>query len=260
MTDYTIMVRNLPETCTEKDLIDHFSGLYALNRIDWRERSPLPGTKPVDTSVHAEVVGTWVADCVVFYAIGRLLSSFKKHQALLGDHHIHLPSQHIPSLLVPSLLCTLLHTLSYSYLTNVVTFPSLTTPHPLPTPSPFSPLPLLTPPLLTTPHPLPLLTTPHPPPSHRPLHTLLHRRVSSSGSRVFDVQRRHPTHQRCLIPPHLLPINIYLPSTIYPSTLYYVPYNGDVVSDISMVPYPLATSFTCYLLTYIYPLLTTLQW
>ena len=149
MTDYTIMVRNLPETCTEKDLIDHFSGLYALNRIDWRERSPLPGTKPVDTSVHAEVVGTWVADCVVFYAIGRLLSSFKKHQALLGDHHIHLPSQHIPSLLVPSLLCTLLHTLSYSYLTNVVTFPSLTTPHPLPTPSPFSPL--LTPPLLTAP-------------------------------------------------------------------------------------------------------------
>ena len=78
------MVRNLPETCTEKDLIDHFSGLYALDRIDWKERNPLPGTKPVETSLHMEVVGTWVADCVLFYAIGRLLSSFKKHQALLG--------------------------------------------------------------------------------------------------------------------------------------------------------------------------------
>ena len=83
------MVRNLPETCTEKDLINHFSGLYALDRMDWRERAPLHGAKPVESSWNSDVVGTWVADCVSFHAIGRLLSSFKKHRALLGDHHHH---------------------------------------------------------------------------------------------------------------------------------------------------------------------------
>jgi hypothetical protein len=87
VTDYTIMIRNLPETCTELELAEHFSKLYQLTSVDWKERPPIVGTEPADNAMHPEVAGSWVANCTVFYAIGRLLSAFKKHRALLDAFH-----------------------------------------------------------------------------------------------------------------------------------------------------------------------------
>lgn len=47
VTDYSIMIKNLPVDTTKEELIAHFSALYPLDQADWANRPPLAGARPV---------------------------------------------------------------------------------------------------------------------------------------------------------------------------------------------------------------------
>ena len=47
ITDYAVMVRNIPPDTTMEELITHFSDLYPLDKPDWRKRPTLVGARPV---------------------------------------------------------------------------------------------------------------------------------------------------------------------------------------------------------------------
>ena len=49
VTDYTVMVRNLPSDVTFEQILSHFSNLYNLNIVDWQGRPPIEGCHPVKT-------------------------------------------------------------------------------------------------------------------------------------------------------------------------------------------------------------------
>ena len=81
--DYSIMCRRLPKDTTVADLRRHFDSLYPLDKPDWVKRRPIKHTRVVqkcENSGESSFIGTWVADCIVFSAIGRGLSAFKLHQ------------------------------------------------------------------------------------------------------------------------------------------------------------------------------------
>ena len=41
VTDYSIMIRNIPDMCTKQDIAVFFNGLYPLDTADWRGRPPV---------------------------------------------------------------------------------------------------------------------------------------------------------------------------------------------------------------------------
>ena len=83
VSDYSIMVTNLPPDVTSKEIIDHFSKLYQLKAKDWRNRPPLAEAEPV-TSIENSgcdlYKGTWVADVTLFRKIGSLLRAYLKEE------------------------------------------------------------------------------------------------------------------------------------------------------------------------------------
>ena len=87
--DYAIMCRRLPKDTTTLELTTHFDQLYPLNKHDWLKRDPIARTRVVqkcENSGESIFIGTWIADCVIFNAIGKGLSAFKAHE----DWTIHL--------------------------------------------------------------------------------------------------------------------------------------------------------------------------
>lgn len=81
--DYSVMCRRLPKDTTVEDLRRHFDSLYPLDKPDWAKRQQIKHTRVVqkcENSGDSSFIGTWVADCVVFSAIGKGLSAFKLHQ------------------------------------------------------------------------------------------------------------------------------------------------------------------------------------
>jgi RNA recognition motif-containing protein len=50
VTDYAVMVTNLPRDCTEQELLTHFSQLYQLSEPDWRKRSAVEESRPVENT------------------------------------------------------------------------------------------------------------------------------------------------------------------------------------------------------------------
>ena len=47
VTDYTVMVRNIPPDTSVEQLVAHFSNLYGLDKRDWKQRPQLIGARPV---------------------------------------------------------------------------------------------------------------------------------------------------------------------------------------------------------------------
>ena len=83
VVDYAVMCRRLPKDTTAAQLTKHFNSLYPLNDVDWQNRRPVARTRPVencDNTGDKSFVGTWIADSIVFSAIGKGLSAFKLHQ------------------------------------------------------------------------------------------------------------------------------------------------------------------------------------
>jgi hypothetical protein len=88
VSDYSIMVENIPSNTTEIELIQHFSNLYPLDRPDWKGRPPVDSAEPVrscgnsGTSHHLD---TWIAELTIFKKIGAMIRSFKSKQKLTED-------------------------------------------------------------------------------------------------------------------------------------------------------------------------------
>ena len=89
VSDYSLMVRNIPTDITEKELIDHFSSLYPLDVPDWRKRPPLDGAAPVDNVLntgHASLYrGTWVAECTIHRKIGSYINAFNNKRKVTEE-------------------------------------------------------------------------------------------------------------------------------------------------------------------------------
>ena len=81
--DYTIMCRRLPKDTTMEELTKHFNLLYPLDVQDWYKREPIRRARVVQCSENSGndfFIGLWIADCVLFHAIGKGISAFKLHQ------------------------------------------------------------------------------------------------------------------------------------------------------------------------------------
>lgn len=88
VTDYSIMVENIPPNTTEIDLIQHFSTLYPLDKPDWKGRPPVDLAEPVrncNNSNRGYHMDTWVAELTIFKKIGSMIRAFKDKQKLTDD-------------------------------------------------------------------------------------------------------------------------------------------------------------------------------
>ena len=86
ITHYTVYVTNLPPYITEEEIIKHFSNLYQLEKVDWRNRPPVEDARPVNNCdntgrmIHKD---SWVAECTIYREIGKYLTNYKAKQDLL---------------------------------------------------------------------------------------------------------------------------------------------------------------------------------
>mmetsp|Transcript_15197 Transcript_15197/g.22859 ORF Transcript_15197/g.22859 Transcript_15197/m.22859 type:complete len:1310 (+) Transcript_15197:270-4199(+) len=88
LSDYSVMVENIPPDTTVEQLVEHFSNLYPLDKPDWKNRPPLDQAEPVkhvsNTGVSCHK-GTWVAEATVFKKIGSMIRAFKDKQKYMDD-------------------------------------------------------------------------------------------------------------------------------------------------------------------------------
>jgi hypothetical protein len=89
VSDYAVMVTNLPPDTSENELIQHFNDLYALNKKDWKARPIVIDAEPVQTCGNTGLKriykGSWIAECIVHKAVGKFLSSFKSKKHLMEN-------------------------------------------------------------------------------------------------------------------------------------------------------------------------------
>jgi hypothetical protein len=88
ITDYSVMIENIPPNTTELELIQHFSQLYPLDRPDWKGRPAVDSAEPVRScgnSGFAHHLDTWIAEVTIFKKIGAMIRSFKSKQKLTED-------------------------------------------------------------------------------------------------------------------------------------------------------------------------------
>lgn len=86
ISDYTVMVTDLPTDTTDKELIEHFSNLYKLDEPDVKGRPALEEARPVPKLVngmHHIHKNTWIAECTIHKGIGGFISSFKSKQHVM---------------------------------------------------------------------------------------------------------------------------------------------------------------------------------
>lgn len=86
ITSYAVCIYNLPIDITEKDLMDHFSGLYQLQKVDWRGRLPVEDARTVQHFGNTEdraYLDSWVAEATVYREIGSLLASYKLRRRMM---------------------------------------------------------------------------------------------------------------------------------------------------------------------------------
>jgi hypothetical protein len=88
ISDYSVMVENVPPDVTMEELIEHFSGLYPLDKADWKNRPGVEGAEPLKHSTNTGYTahkGTWVAEATIFTKIGSMIRSFKNKQKLMDN-------------------------------------------------------------------------------------------------------------------------------------------------------------------------------
>eukprot|EP01039_Chlorochromonas_danica_P003057 gene3057-3337_t len=86
ISDYTVMVTNLPSDASDEELIQHFNQLYKLNEVDFMHRPIVEDVQPVQHTDYSNDTlhqSTWIADCILHKKIGGFISSFKSKQHVL---------------------------------------------------------------------------------------------------------------------------------------------------------------------------------
>jgi hypothetical protein len=92
VTDYTVMVEDLPSDFTLEELVTYFSNLYQLSNKDFRGRLPIEDAKTVencDNSGDLIFMNTWVADCRVVRAVGSYVSLAKQYEKKMWRLYIN---------------------------------------------------------------------------------------------------------------------------------------------------------------------------
>lgn len=92
VSDYTVMVTNIPDNTTEKQLLTHFSDLYQLKRIDFRGRLAIDETKPIKNNGNtgcSMYLEKWVAEVIVHKKIGGFLRAMKEHEHWIEKLYRH---------------------------------------------------------------------------------------------------------------------------------------------------------------------------
>jgi hypothetical protein len=84
LSDYTVQVSNLPAatTFTSTELMEHFSNLYQLQVLDWRQRPPIAYCQPAETLFHS-MQDSWIAQGTIYKRIGKMIYSFKQKSDLI---------------------------------------------------------------------------------------------------------------------------------------------------------------------------------
>eukprot|EP01041_Mallomonas_annulata_P004298 gene4298-8544_t len=88
VSDYSVMVEDIPADTTIENLIAHFSNIYQLSKPDWAGRPPLRGAQTVVCYDNTEVdihYNTWIAEVTVFKKIGSYIRAFKQETQVLND-------------------------------------------------------------------------------------------------------------------------------------------------------------------------------
>lgn len=84
--DYAVQIRGLPHDATEKEVVEHFSSLYPLDKPDWKKRKIVVDAKPVENRENSSgnpiFLDSWVADCTLYRRIGSCLRAFEKKEKL----------------------------------------------------------------------------------------------------------------------------------------------------------------------------------
>ena len=84
--DYAVEVKNIPADTKDWQLLQHFSELYALDKVDWKGRPAVEGAFPVADITNSNNImhmNTWIAECTLHKGIGPFISSFKDKQHLM---------------------------------------------------------------------------------------------------------------------------------------------------------------------------------
>jgi hypothetical protein len=88
VSDYSIEVQGIPADSTVEQLLEHFSGLYYLDKKDWRGRPALEEAEAVQVTHNTGnpiYKGTWVAEVTIFTRIGSMIKAFKNKKRLMND-------------------------------------------------------------------------------------------------------------------------------------------------------------------------------
>jgi RNA recognition motif-containing protein len=86
MSDYTIVVKNIPKDTTMQQILEHFNELYPLDRVDFAGRPPIAGAIPVkitDNTQNPLYLNTWISECVILKKIGKLITIFREKEKLM---------------------------------------------------------------------------------------------------------------------------------------------------------------------------------
>jgi RNA recognition motif-containing protein len=86
VTDFSVMVTNIPPDTSDQELIEHFNKLYKLDEPDWKGRPALEGAEVVShfgNTNEERYSGKWVAECIIHKGIGDFISSFKSKQHVM---------------------------------------------------------------------------------------------------------------------------------------------------------------------------------
>lgn len=84
-THYAVYVENLPPFVTQQEVIAHFSNLYQLQNVDWRNRLPIEDARPVqaaDNTAEDVHVHSWVAECTLYRRIGTLVRRYQRKEPM----------------------------------------------------------------------------------------------------------------------------------------------------------------------------------
>lgn len=88
ISDYSILVTNVPKDVTKQELVDHFSGLYYLDYPDWCRRPPVRGAVPVRNIGNTSdpiYLNSWVADIAVYASTAKYVRCYLKKRELYKE-------------------------------------------------------------------------------------------------------------------------------------------------------------------------------
>ena len=121
ISDYSILVTNVPKDVTKQELVDHFSRLYYLDAPDWCKRPPVRGAAPVSNVGNTNeqlYLNSWVADIAVYASNAKYTKCYLKKRELYKELYrlraqMKVTTHSLTHFLIHSLTHSLIYSLTY---------------------------------------------------------------------------------------------------------------------------------------------------